>query len=60
MHVTQELADKIISLAQLVDEKVLSVYERDFDVYEKADKSPLTEADLLSHEAIVKGSWVFR
>jgi len=55
MHVTQELADKIISVAQLAGEIVLNVYERDFDVYAKADKSPLTAADLLSHEAIVKG-----
>ncbi len=30
----------------------MSVYERSFDVHWKADQSPVTEADLLAHEAI--------
>ena len=39
---------------------VLEVYEREFEVTEKVDKSPLTEADLGSHQvicaALAKGS----
>ncbi|WP_456397916.1 3'(2'),5'-bisphosphate nucleotidase CysQ [Desulfurobacterium sp.] len=34
-------------------EAVLSVYEREFAVEEKADRSPLTEADKLSHKVII-------
>ncbi len=31
----------------------MAVYERDFDIYEKKDESPLTEADLASHHHII-------
>ena len=34
---------------------ILEVYSRSFDVKEKADRSPLTEADLRAHAAIAKG-----
>ena len=47
--------DAVISLAQEAGKKILSIYSQGFDVYEKADKSPLTEADLLSHKKIIKG-----
>ncbi|MFC3283761.1 3'(2'),5'-bisphosphate nucleotidase CysQ [Litchfieldella rifensis] len=33
--------------------QVLEVYKRDFEVETKADKSPLTEADMVSHHALV-------
>ncbi|MBB3229748.1 3'(2'),5'-bisphosphate nucleotidase CysQ [Halomonas stenophila] len=33
--------------------KVLEVYRRDFDVETKEDESPLTEADMASHHALV-------
>ncbi|UYG06066.1 3'(2'),5'-bisphosphate nucleotidase CysQ [Halomonas sp. M4R1S46] len=32
---------------------VLAIYRRDFDIETKEDKSPLTEADLASHHALV-------
>lgn len=32
----------------------MKVYEQDFSVYEKEDKSPLTEADLASHRLIIE------
>ena len=47
--------DAVISLAQEAGKKILSIYSQGFDVYEKADKSPLTEADLLSHKTIIEG-----
>ena len=34
---------------------VLTVYSTEFQVENKADKSPLTEADKRAHQAIVKG-----
>ena len=30
----------------------MEIYEKDFSIYEKEDKSPLTEADLISHQTI--------
>jgi len=47
--------DAVISLAQEAGKKILSIYSQGFDVYEKTDKSPLTEADLLSHKTITEG-----
>lgn len=52
MHIDFE---KIISLAHTAGKSVLDVYHRDFEIYSKADKSPLTEADLASHNEIIKG-----
>jgi len=46
--------DAIISIAQEAGKKILSIYSQGFDVYEKADESPLTEADLLSHKTILE------
>jgi 3'(2'), 5'-bisphosphate nucleotidase len=34
---------------------ILEVYENDFDVERKTDRSPLTEADLAAHRIIVEG-----
>ena len=45
----------VISLAEEAGKKILSDYNQGFDIYEKADKSPLTDADLLSHKTIIEG-----
>ena len=47
--------DAVISLAQEAGKKILGIYGQDFEVYEKIDESPLTEADLLSHKTILQG-----
>jgi len=47
--------DLLVSLAQEAGKKILSIYSQGFDVYEKTDKSPLTEADLSSHKTIIEG-----
>ena len=50
------LLEPVAELAQQAGEKILVVYNSDeFSVEEKADKSPLTAADLASHHAIVDG-----
>lgn len=50
------LLEPVAELALLAGEKILAVYNSDeFSVEEKADKSPLTAADLASHHAIVDG-----
>lgn len=42
-----------IPAAILAGQAILSIYEKDFEVYEKSDLSPLTEADLQAHKVIV-------
>ncbi len=45
----------VIALAKQAGEQIMVIYARDFAVYDKADASPLTEADLASHRCIVDG-----
>jgi 3'(2'), 5'-bisphosphate nucleotidase len=50
-----ELINPIVDLAVDAGKAILEVYATDFDVQEKGDESPLTQADLASHHCIVKG-----
>ncbi|WP_417227633.1 3'(2'),5'-bisphosphate nucleotidase CysQ [Amphritea sp.] len=45
----------IIALAKQAGTAIMGIYQRDFEITEKADASPLTEADLASHHCIVDG-----
>ena len=50
------LLDPVAELALLAGKEILTVYNsEEFSIEEKADKSPLTAADLASHHAIVDG-----
>ena len=49
----KDWADAISAIARAAGEEILSVYQRDFEVTEKADASPLTQADLAAHRCIV-------
>lgn len=43
-------------IAGEASQRILTVYQRaDFGITEKADRSPLTEADMAAHEALVSG-----
>ncbi|NIC04169.1 3'(2'),5'-bisphosphate nucleotidase CysQ [Billgrantia bachuensis] len=44
---------RLIEGVQTAGREVISIYERDFSVETKDDKSPLTEADMASHHALV-------
>lgn len=44
--------NEIKNIALKAGEAIMQVYERDFEIYEKEDKSPLSEADLLSNKVI--------
>lgn len=46
--------DALTRIAEAAGQAILEVYRRDFDVHEKDDKSPLTEADLAAHRLIVR------
>ena len=50
-----ELAHEVVNLARRAGEAILEVYKTDFEVQEKEDRSPLTEADLASQKIIVAG-----
>lgn len=44
--------NEIKNIALKAGKAIMQVYERDFAIYEKEDKSPLSEADLLSNKVI--------
>ena len=49
------LLEPVTRLAHAAGEKILEIYESDFAIEQKEDRSPLTEADLASHHAILAG-----
>ena len=48
----QELLQPVCEIARRAGEAILRIYRQGFDVREKSDHSPLTTADLTSHELI--------
>jgi 3'(2'), 5'-bisphosphate nucleotidase len=48
-----EYLEEIRTLAKEAGERILAIYNTDFDVQEKDDSSPLTAADMASHRTIV-------
>jgi 3'(2'), 5'-bisphosphate nucleotidase len=51
----REWMAEAVRLAQRAGDEILSVYGEQFEVTHKSDQSPLTLADLRSHEIIVQG-----
>ena len=47
------LLEPVAELAQQAGEKILNIYNSEFTVEQKDDNSPLTEADMAAHHAIV-------
>jgi len=45
--------DRIVEISREAGKAIMEIYSRDFDIVEKEDKSPLTEADLAAHGVIV-------
>jgi 3'(2'), 5'-bisphosphate nucleotidase len=54
MHL-DNLIEPVVTLAAEAGQAILAVYATEFDVQEKSDESPLTQADLASHRRIVAG-----
>ena len=48
------LLKKAIVASVEAGEAILEIYNKDFEIYEKSDASPLTEADLLSNQIITE------
>jgi len=49
------LLDATVKVAYQAGERILTVYNEDFHVEQKADNTPLTAADMAAHRAIVDG-----
>ena len=49
----QEMLDIVRRTAVAAGEAILKVYAQDFEIFEKADKTPVTEADLTAERIIV-------
>lgn len=49
------LLSKVVSLAKQAGKQILSIYHSDFTVEYKADKSPVTAADMAAHHTICQG-----
>lgn len=49
------LLQQAIKLVQEAGKEALKIYSRDFSIQEKVDKSPVTEADLVSEKMILSG-----
>lgn len=49
------LLSGVVSLAKKAGKQVLNVYHSDFTVEYKADRSPVTEADIAAHKCIFNG-----
>lgn len=48
------LVQPVRRIAQTAGQQILAIYRKDFTVTEKADRSPVTEADIAAHDIIVE------
>jgi 3'(2'), 5'-bisphosphate nucleotidase len=55
MIIDETLLDHVVSIAHAAGEAIMAVYAGPFEVAEKADRSPLTEADERANYVIVEG-----
>ncbi len=55
MTAHHDLREAVIALAHAAAAEILDVYESEFAIVHKHDRSPLTAADLASHRCIVEG-----
>ncbi|HET9680088.1 MAG TPA: 3'(2'),5'-bisphosphate nucleotidase CysQ [Gammaproteobacteria bacterium] len=52
---TQQLLEPLHTIATDAGRAIMAIYDTDFTVMDKADDSPLTQADLAAHRIIVDG-----
>jgi len=51
----RDLIDPVLEIAREACRRILEIYDSDFAVHAKEDRSPLTEADMASHRTILAG-----
>ncbi|MEQ8227992.1 MAG: 3'(2'),5'-bisphosphate nucleotidase CysQ [Rhodospirillales bacterium] len=54
LNIGQDLLEQVADIAKRAGKTILTVYETDFDVDTKGDKSPVTEADRLAEDLITQ------
>lgn len=54
-EISSELRESVIAIARAAAVEILRIYDSEFSVEHKDDKSPLTAADLAAHHCIVDG-----
>jgi len=54
-RIDENSQNTLIDIVNAASSAILEVYEGDFEVHNKADESPLTQADLAAHDIIVAG-----
>lgn len=55
MNINQTLLDQVCRIAHEAGQATLPIYRSDFEVQDKTDNSPLTQADLIAHRLIAQG-----
>lgn len=53
-YLTHDLLDRIEAIAREAGAAIMAIYGREFSIAEKADSSPLTEADAAAHNLIAE------
>lgn len=54
IEISKELRE-VLNLIQKAGKKVMEIYNTDYNIYEKKDKSPVTEADIIADKIILDG-----
>jgi len=49
------LLDDVVTLAEAAGREIIAIYDTDFDVTRKDDDTPLTRADMASHDTLAAG-----
>ena len=55
LNITIDLMEQIGDLAKSAGKEIMKIYNSDFTVDTKADNSPVTEADRIAEELIIRG-----
>ena len=55
LNITINLMDQIGDLAKSAGKEIMKIYNTDFTVETKADNSPVTEADRIAEDLIIRG-----
>ncbi|HHW4680888.1 MAG TPA: 3'(2'),5'-bisphosphate nucleotidase CysQ, partial [Xylella taiwanensis] len=55
INIATDLRESVIAIAIDAGRAIMDIYQDHFQIQIKADKSPLTQADLAAHKIIVDG-----
>ena len=54
LNISLDLLTQVGDITKRAGQEIMKIYETDFQVEEKADKSPVTEADKAAEELIIR------